>query len=148
VVKKDRMRFARVRSPQDNQVGIFDLLIGARATACSENRRQTGDARSVSSTVTAVDVVAADNGACELLRQKVQLVGRFRAAKQAESIGSATLHSRSNTSCSPFESLGPRARSELVAVTDERLRQACKISYHVVDFGRLKNGPSYGKEGQ
>jgi hypothetical protein len=91
VMEEDRVRFARVRSPQDDQVGLFGLLIRARAAARSENRRQTGDAGSVSGTVTAIDVVAADNGAREFLRQEIQLVRRFRAAEQTKSVGSALL---------------------------------------------------------
>src|SRR4029077_8218330 len=81
MVEEDRVRLARVRAPQDDEVGFLDLLVGARAAPCSEYRRQTDDARGVSSTVAAVDVVAADDRARELLREIVHLVGRLRAAE-------------------------------------------------------------------
>ena len=48
--------------------------VGARPSACTEHRRQTDDARGVSGSVAAVDVVAADDGARELLRDVVHLV--------------------------------------------------------------------------
>ncbi len=83
VMKVDRMRLSRVRSPKDDQVGVLGLLVGARAAACPEDRRQTDDARSVSSSIAAIDVVAADDGASELLRDIVHLVGRLRAAEHA-----------------------------------------------------------------
>ena len=66
-MEEDRVRLARIRSPQDDQVSLLDLLVGVRAAACSEDRRQTGDARSMSGAVAAVDVVATDDRARELL---------------------------------------------------------------------------------
>ncbi len=51
VVEEDRMGFARVRAPQDDQVRVLDLPIAAGAATSSEYRRQTGDARSVSGAV-------------------------------------------------------------------------------------------------
>ena len=73
-MKEDRMRLARVRSPEDDQVGLFDLPIRAGAAPGTKYRRQTGDARSVSRPVATVYVVAADGDADELLCEKVQLV--------------------------------------------------------------------------
>jgi hypothetical protein len=51
VMEEDRVRFARVRSPEDQQIRLFDLFIGRRPAARTEYRRQTDDARSVSSAV-------------------------------------------------------------------------------------------------
>ena len=53
VVEEDRVRLARVRSPQEDDVRLLDLAVGRRAAARTEHRRQTDDARSVSSAVAA-----------------------------------------------------------------------------------------------
>src|SRR4029079_11430320 len=74
VVEEDRMRLAGVRAPEDQQIRLLDLLIGRRATARTEYRRQTDDARSVSSAVARVDVVRPHHRADELLGQEVHLV--------------------------------------------------------------------------
>jgi len=76
-MEEDRMRFSRVRPPKNDQVGFLNLLIRVRASAGSENRRQTGDAWSVSGPVAAIDVVAAHDGSSELLGEVIQLVGRL-----------------------------------------------------------------------
>jgi hypothetical protein len=84
MMKENRMRFARIGSPKKDHVRLFDLLIGIRTTACTKDRRQTGDARGVSSTVAAIDVVAADHNAGELLCNKVQFVRCLRTAEKAK----------------------------------------------------------------
>ena len=61
---------------------LFDLLIGVRAAARTENRRQTDDAWSMSSPVTTIDVVAADHGPSKLLRYEVHLVRCLRTTEQ------------------------------------------------------------------
>src|SRR5579864_8824281 len=48
VVKEDRMRFPRIRTPENDDAGVLSLFVGAGATARAEDRRQTDDARSVS----------------------------------------------------------------------------------------------------
>ena len=83
-MEEDRVRLARVRSPQDDDVGLLDFPIGAGAAARSEDRRQTDDAGSVSGAVAAVDVVVAEDRASELLREEVHLVRRVRAAEDSE----------------------------------------------------------------
>ena len=84
VVEEDRMRLPGVRSPEQDAVRLLNLAIRARPAAHAEYRRQTGDARGVSRTVAAVDVVRADHHARELLRRVVHLVRALRAAEQAE----------------------------------------------------------------
>ena len=76
-MKENRMRFPGVRSPEKNDVRFFDLLVRVCATARTENRRQTGDARGVSSTVATIDVVTADHDTRELLRNEVHFVRRL-----------------------------------------------------------------------
>src|SRR5207249_9081632 len=83
VVEEDRMRLAGVRAPEQDQVRVSDLLVGARPAACTEHRRQTDDAGRVSGSVTAVDVVGAESETRELLRGEVELVCRLRAAEEA-----------------------------------------------------------------
>src|SRR5438046_1296303 len=77
------MSFARVRAPEQDQVRVSDLLVGARTAACTEHRRQTDDAGRVSGSVTAIDVVGAQDDAGELLRGVVELVRGLRAAEDA-----------------------------------------------------------------
>jgi hypothetical protein len=77
MVKEDRVRFTRIGSPKKDHVRFFDLLIGVGTTAGAEYRRQTGDARGVSSAVAAIDVVAADHNAGELLGNEVHFVRRL-----------------------------------------------------------------------
>jgi hypothetical protein len=51
VMEEDRMRFARVRSPQDQEIRVLDFFIGRRSAARTERCRQTDDTGSVSSAV-------------------------------------------------------------------------------------------------
>ena len=84
MMEKDWMGLPRIRAPEQDHVRFFNFAVGTRSTSCSENRRQTGDARGVSSTVATIDVVAADDGAHEFLRDVVQLIGGFRTTEHAE----------------------------------------------------------------
>src|SRR6266853_6877899 len=84
MVKENRMRLSRVRSPQQDHVRIFGFTIGTCSPARSEYRRQTGDAGGVSSSVAAIDVVCPHHGADKLLRCVVQFIGGLGAAKHAE----------------------------------------------------------------
>ena len=52
VVEEDRVRLARVRPPQDDQIGVVVLLVRGGPATRSEDSRQTDDARSVSGSVT------------------------------------------------------------------------------------------------
>ena len=84
VVEEDRMRLARVRAPEHDQVRtLAQLLVGAGPATCTEHRRQTDDARSVSGAVAAVDVVRAEGETRELLCCEVQLVRGLGAAEEA-----------------------------------------------------------------
>ena len=86
VVEEDRMRLARIRAPQDHEVSLFSLAIRRGSSSRSEHCRQTDDTWSVSSPVTAVDVVAVHDDAGELLRDEVHLVARLRAAEHPERV--------------------------------------------------------------
>ena len=111
VMEEDRMRLARIRSPQHDEVGVFDLLVRAGSPTCSEHRRQTDDRRSVSGAVAAIDVVAAKDLTHELLRDEVHLVGRLRAAEQADPVAGVPLGRRPQTRRGPVEGLVPGRRA-------------------------------------
>ena len=84
VMEENRMRFPRVRSPQQDHIGLFNFAIRAGTAARSEYRRQTGDAGGVSSPVAAIDIVAAHDAANEFLRDVVQFVGGLGATEHAK----------------------------------------------------------------
>ena len=131
------MRLARIRAPEHDQVGVLDLLVGARTATCAEYRRQTDDARSVSSSIAAVDVVAADDRAGELLGDVIHLVGRLRAAKHAKRTGAAAIPSVAQAQSGALERLFPR-RATQITVAHERMRQP-KIRF---THGRVIRPPS------
>jgi hypothetical protein len=77
MMEKDRVCIARIRAPQHDQVGVFDLPIGAGTTSRPEYRRQTGDARRVSRPVTTVNIVAPHYHPGELLSHEIRLIARL-----------------------------------------------------------------------
>ena len=76
----------RVRAPEEDHVRLLRFAVGARPSACSKDRRQTDDARGVSRSVAAIDVVRAERHARELLRQEVHLVARLRAREDSQRV--------------------------------------------------------------
>ena len=108
VVKEDRMRFPGVRSPEQDAVRFFNLAIRARPTTHAECRRQTGDARGVSRTVAAIEVVRAHHHARELLRGVVHLVRAFRTAEQAERLPAMRVADRGKPVRRPVQRFVPR----------------------------------------
>src|SRR5215469_9708585 len=131
MMKQDRVCFPRVRSPQENEVRILHLLIRTRCPARSENRRQTGDARRVSSTVAAVYIVAAHYGAHELLRDVVQLVRRFRTAEHPERLRPVFLHLLANPRGQQIQRLVPACRAVAVSFSNQRrCEPASKVLWH------------------
>src|SRR5690606_28077395 len=101
-----------------------DLAVGRSTTACTEHRHQTGDARSVSSSVTGVDVVGADHRPGELLGDEVQLVGRAGARKHAECVGAVELAIAAETIGGAIKGLIPGRRPQHTVVPDKRLGQS------------------------
>src|SRR5258707_5021409 len=100
MMKEDWARFPRIGTPKQNHVRFFGFTVRTGAAARAEDRRQTGDAGGVSSTVTAIDVVCPHCGANKLLRRIVQLIGRLGAAEHPEvarvAPGNGLLERRSN----------------------------------------------------
>jgi|SRR6266404_2651805 len=84
MMKKDGMRFPRVGAPKENDIRLFHFAVGAGAPSRAENRRQTGDARGVSSPIATIDVVAADDRADKFLRDVVELVSGLGATEHSK----------------------------------------------------------------
>jgi hypothetical protein len=84
VMEKDWVRFARVGTPKQDRVRIFGFTIRTGASARAEDRRQTGDAGGVSSTIAAINVVRPHYGTDKLLRRIVELVGGLRTAEHSK----------------------------------------------------------------
>ena len=106
------MGFTSVGAPQEDEIGLLDLLVGAGAAPGPEHRRQTDDAGCVSGPVAAVDVVRADRDARELLRHEVHLVRRLRAAEQAERVRAARRNRSAEARPRPDPAPPPRLRGE------------------------------------
>src|SRR5260370_42362692 len=84
MVEKDGVRLPRVRPPEHNQLRFRNLAVRTGTAAQSEDCRQTDDTGGMSSAIAAIDIVASDDGADELLRGVVQLVGGLGATEHAE----------------------------------------------------------------
>jgi len=91
-MEKDRMCFPRIGTPEEDHIRFFNFAIGTSAAARPKNRRQTGDAWGMSSTVATIDVVAADDGADEFLCGVVQFIGCLGATKHAKRAGAVCLN--------------------------------------------------------
>ena len=130
VMEEDRMRFARVRSPQENDVGILRFQVRVRAATRTENRRQTDDARGVSSSVATIDVVRSKNGSRELRREKVHLVRRSRATEDAERVGPMLGDDAPKAVGRRIERFVPRRRCQYAVAADHRFRQPFVWCFH------------------
>lgn len=128
VMKEDRMRLTRVRSPKNDDVGLLDLLVRARSAASPKYRRQTDDAGGVSSSIAAIDVVAADDRTSELLRDIVHLVGSLRTAKHPVGARCAAIARVAQRGRRTVECLVPTRAAQAVAVAHQRMRQS-KIGF-------------------
>src|SRR5262245_49283915 len=123
MMKKDRMRVARIRAPQYDQVGLLDLPIGTGAASGPKYRRQTGDAGRVSRPVTTVNIVTPHNHTGELLGHEIRLIARLRAAKQPECLRSPSPGGLESLCC-PGEGFVPGGRAQLSVLPDERCSQS------------------------
>jgi hypothetical protein len=83
-MEENRVSFPCIRAPKQDKIRVFDFLIRTGSTACSEYRRQTGDARGMSSPIAAVDVVRSHDAANEFLCRVIELVGCFGTAKHSK----------------------------------------------------------------
>jgi hypothetical protein len=127
MMKENRMCFAGIGTPEDDDIRLLDFLIGIRPATCSENRRQTGDAWSMSGTVAAVDVIAAHDDARKFLRDEVHFVCRLRATEHAERSGGIVIDRGSQTGNGAVQRFIPCRRPEgctAFLFPNKRLREA------------------------
>jgi hypothetical protein len=124
MVKENRVRLSRIRSPQQDHVRIFGFTIGTCAPARSEYRRQTGDAWGVSSSVAAIDVVRPHHGADKLLRRIVQLIGGLGAAEHAEVARIVPVNGSAERRGHAVHGFIPRGWAMPAVFTDQRLSKA------------------------
>ena len=117
VMEEDRMRLSGVRTPENDRVGALDLLVRTRPAAGPEYRRQTDDARGVSSPVAAIDVIAAHDRTSELLCDVVHLVGSLRAAKHSEGARTVALACTAKGDGRAIEGFIPGGAAQLAAIT-------------------------------
>ncbi len=102
------MRFARIRAPQDDEVGLLRFAVGAGSATGSEYCRQTDDTGSVSGTVAGVDVIRAEHLPGELLDAVIDLVGGLRAGEEADRVGTLLLDGRPEAVCALDRAPRPR----------------------------------------
>src|SRR6266481_593620 len=121
MMKEDRVRLARIRSPQQNHIGIFDFTVRTGPATRSEYCRQTDDAGSVSSTVAAIDVVGPNHRAHKLLRGIVQLIGGLGAAEHAEGVWAVLLYLPLKTLDNAVQSFVPRGGAMNSIFPNQRL---------------------------
>src|SRR5438067_4009192 len=124
VMEEDRVRLAGVRAPEEDDVRLLDLAVGAGASPSSEHRRQTDDAGRVSGPVTAIDVVRTEDDARQLLRQEVDLVGGPGAAEDADGVRPRRADRALQRRGRQVERLVPSRWTKFVVLADERLGQS------------------------
>ena len=112
------MRFPRVGAPKKNDVRLFHFAVGAGAPSRAENRRQTGDARGVSSPIATIDVVAADHRANELLRDIVELVRGLGATEHSKGARSEPANFAADTIRGAIKRFFPRCCAMLSVLAD------------------------------
>ena len=110
VVEEDRVRLSRVRPPEQDDVRFLDLPVGVRPPTGPEHRRQTGDTRRVSRAVAAIDVVAAEHHARELLRDEVHLVRALGATEHPERVRAMPIDGLAQSPGGAIERLVPSRR--------------------------------------
>ena len=87
-MKEDGVRITRVGTPEDDDVRLLNLTVGACTASRTKHCRQTDDTRRVSSAVAAINIVGAHDLSSELLCGKVHLVIGFGATENAEGLRS------------------------------------------------------------
>jgi hypothetical protein len=133
-MEEDRMRLARIRTPENDEIGLLNFPIRARAASRAKNRRQTDDARGVSGAVAAIDVVTADDAAGELLREIVHFVGCLGATEQAEASRTMFRSGRAETRRSAVERFIPVSGPEDAVVANQWRSEPRVLALHASEF--------------
>src|SRR4030095_3724681 len=138
-MKEDRVGLPGIGAPQNDEIRLLRLTIGAGSPACPEDRRQTDDAGGVSRPVAAVDVVAVEGRPSELLREKIHLVRRLRAAEEPESIAAVLRDRGSEPRGGAVESLIPGGRTQLSSLPHHGPGQSTMVLLHghLTSFPRM-----------
>src|SRR5262249_31423675 len=124
VMKENRVRLARIRAPQENEIGLLNLPVGTGPASGPEHCRQTGDTRRVSGAVTAVDVIAANDQPGKLLGHEVRLVAGLRAAEQSERLRAALCDGSVKALSRAGQRLIPRGGPETTLLAHERFSES------------------------
>jgi hypothetical protein len=132
------MGLASVRAPKKNYIRLFNFAVGAGTPAGTEYRRQTGDAGGVSSTVAAIDVVAADYGAHKFLRGVIQLIGGLRATEHSKCLRPAQSDFAAKSFGDAIERLLPCCGAMLSILANQR-------SGEPIVWILSHNSPSHGR---
>src|SRR5260221_2164406 len=126
MMEEDRMCLSCVGAPQKNKIGFRHLLIRTGGATSSENRRQTGDARGVSSAVATVDVVAADHRSHEFLRDIVQLVCGFRTTEHAKRARPVRFNLAAQLAGDKIKGFVPACRAMTLRLANQRTGQPAR----------------------
>jgi hypothetical protein len=124
MMEKDWMGLTGIRAPEQDHIGVFSFMIRTCSAARSEDRRQTGDAGGVSSTVTAIDVVCSHYGADKFLRRIVQLVRGLGAAEHSKIARIIFRNGSLEGSGNPVQGLVPRGGTMTAVFADQWLGKA------------------------
>src|SRR5215213_4349946 len=122
VVVDDGVALHGVGAPADYYVGVLELLVRGGRPARSKRCHQTGDAGSVSSTVTRVYVAVPEHLPDELPGQVVELVGRTRGTERSEGVGTVLFFDLAHLVRHEIQGLIPRRRDQLAVLADEGAR--------------------------
>ena len=123
-MEKNRMRLTGIRAPEQDDISLFSFTIRAGSATRSKNRRQTGDAGGVSSSVTAINVVRSHYRANKLLRCIVQLVRGLGTAEHSEIPRIIFCNRSLEGSSNPVQRFVPRGRTMAAVFADQRLGKA------------------------
>jgi len=134
MVKEDGVSLARVGAPQNNEVRVLHLAIRTRPASRTKNRRQTGDARGVSSAVATVDVVRAHHRPRELLGEIVQLVRRLRTTEHAKGLRSVALLDAPKAGSGGVKSLIPTGGTKLLPFPNHGLVSRAFIEFFIISL--------------
>jgi hypothetical protein len=123
MVEKNRVGFPGVGTPEQNDFGVFDLLVRIRSATDPKNCRQTDDAWGVSGSIATIDVVASHDHTDELLGGVVHLVGGFRATEDAKGVRAMFGFILRETSSDPVEGFLPACRTQCAVFPHHGLGQ-------------------------
>jgi hypothetical protein len=144
-MEEDRMGVASVGPPDDDEVRLFDLLVGTRSSSQAKDRRQTDDARGMSGAVTAIDVVASHDHARKLLGEEVEFIRGLRTAKDSKSLRAVVFNGPAETLRRAVKRFLPGGWTKTVLIPDERCRQSrfVSLSRHPKSLASLEESKPY-----